>query len=549
MATSATLGRTGPNFSLPILIITVLYFCGLSSAITSRAVIGRQTSAMPKCVQDCRPKTQTEMDAFCKHSGGWRLESLKSCANSKCGGNPEDAQKYEVLNIELCNLEITAPASVDIGSVTTLVADSTATPSTTTTSIGSTTSPSITPTTVSNSSNDNSSEGNTTANKKGSDLSIPIIVAIAVGGTVFLGMCVGLWYLILCLKKQRREREQKNIGNKGFDNSSVSDLGIHFGSASRKGIQRGAPWTDEENNTNSTAHLYNMGVMSKPRLPPVATKFAPPVPPRPRGRLGGASPSNVSPVSPVSPLSKCAVLGERRSKAISTVSSMKPERTHHEFYNVSSPPLPTPTSAVASRYPSKHKSKPTNLVTRPGATNSLEAEYPLELVSPISRNPSGKSNGARSLSTVEEQLGWEGYRDMIRKYEEQQAQGKPIPPEVIQRLSGLSQFNFEFGESQSQSALEAEKKWESSFYGWAPERSPGGHLNVSLGQNKEKYLSGSSSVYSSQPMTPASPITREAGTSTPEMFFGRQPPSYPSPSPPSAATGRTFVGVSPTFIP
>lgn len=542
MAASATLGRTGPNFSLPILIITVLYFCGLSFATTSRAVINRQTSALPKCVQECQPKTQADMDAFCKQSGGWRLESLKSCANSKCGGNQEDARKYEVLNIELCNPEITAPASVDIRSVTTLVADSTATPSTTTTSIGSTTSPTITPTTVSNSSNDNSTEGNTTANKKGSDLSIPIIVAIAVGGTVFLGMCVGLWYLILCLKKRRREREQKNIGKKGFDNSSVSDLGIHFGSASRKGIQRGAPWTDEENITNSTAHLYNMGAMNKPRLPPVTTKFAPPVPPRPRGRLGGASPGDVSPVSPVSPLSGCAALGERRSKAISTVSSMKPERTHHDFYNVSSPPLPTPTSAVASRYPSTRKRKPANLATRPGATNILGAEYPLELVSPMSRNPSGKSNGTRSnVSTVEEQLEWEGHRDMIRKYEEQQAQGKPIPPEVIQRMSGLSQFNFEFGECQSQSALETEKKRESSFYGWAPERGPGGHLNVSLGQNKDKYLSGSSSVYSSQPMTPATPITCEARTSTPEMFFGRQPLSY---TPPSPTTGRTFVGGS-----
>ncbi|RPB24830.1 hypothetical protein L211DRAFT_837219 [Terfezia boudieri ATCC MYA-4762] len=43
-------------------------------------------------------------------------------------------------------------------------------------------------------------------------------------------------------------------------------------------------------------------------------------------------------------------------------------------------------------------------------------------------------------------------------------------------------------------------------------------------------------------MTPATPITCEARTSTPEMFFGRQPLSY---TPPSPTTGRTFVGVSP----
>jgi len=545
MATSATSGRTGPNISLSILIIIVLYFCGLSIAVTPRAIIDRQTSAAPKCVQGCGPKTQDAIDAFCKEPESQRLETLKTCTNDKCGGNQEEARQFYVLNIELCN-PITAPASVDIGSMTTLlVADSTAAPSTTstiTTSTDSTTSPSIT--TVANSSNDSSSGGNTTANK-GSDLSIPIIVAIAVGGTVFLGMCVGLWYLILRLKKRKREREQKNIGNKGFDSSSMSDLGIPLGSAGRKEIGRGAPWIDEENNNSSTAHLYNTGAMNKPRLPPIATKSAPPVPPRPRGRLGCASPGGVSPVSPVSPLSGRAAFGERRSKAISTVSSMKPERTHHDFYNVSSPPLPTPASAVTFRYPSTRKSKPVNSVTRPGAANHLESEYPLEPVSPLSRNPSGKSNGTRSnVSAIEEQLGWEGYRDMIRKYEEQQAQGKPIPAEVIQRMSGLSQFNFGFGESQSQSQLEAEQKREGSFYGWAPERSPGGHLNVSLGQNKDKYLSGSSSVYSSQPMTPPLAITREAGPSTPEMFFGRKPPSY-TPSPPPAAASRSFVGVSP----
>jgi len=424
---------------------------------------------------------------------------------------------------------------------TTLVFES-VTPSTalvTTTSIGSTTSPSIT---AVNSSNDNASGENTTANKKGSDLSIPIIVAIAVGGTVFLGMCVGLWYLILCLKKRkRREKEQRHVGNKGFDNSPISDFEIPLGSAGKKEIGRGAPWTDEENNNNSTAHLHSTSAMNKPHPPLIATKFAPPVPPRPRDGLGGAPSGGFSPVSPVSPLSGYAAFTERRDKAISTVSSMKPERTHRDFYTVTSPPLPTPASTVGSRYSSTRKSKPAKLVTGPGATSRPESEYPPEPVSPLSRNPSGKTRSEVS-AVGEEQLAWESYRDMIRKYEGQQAQSKPSLPEVIQRMSGLSQFNFGFGESQPQ--LEAEKKRESSFYGWAPEKSPGGHINMASGQNKDKYLSGSSSVYSSQPMTPPVPITREAGPSTPEMFFGRPPPNCTPPSAPPATAGRSFVGVS-----
>ena len=532
MATPTTLGRmrTSLSFSLFVLIITALYFCGLSFAATPH-VLGRQTS--PKCLEDCAPKTQDEKSALCEGPGPGS-ERLRECANSHCGGD-------QVLIDIVCNMtewQITSASSMIIP--TSLVVAST-TPNTTS-SIGSTTSPSITPTTVVNgSSNDNSSGENTAVNKNGSDLSIPIIVGIAVGGTLFLGVCVGLWYLVLYLRKhKRRERKQKNVGGKGFSNSSMSDLGAPYGSGSKKEIGRGAPWIDEENNNNSTTNLHNTGVMNKPYLPPITTKFAPPIAPRPLGAQGGAPAGGVSPVSPVSPLSGHATFDERRSKAISTVSSMRPERTHRDFYNVSSPPLPTPASAVG--YPSTRKSRSTNLVTGPGATNYPE---PLEPVSPLSRNPSGKSNGTQSnVSAVGEEIGWEGYRDMIRKYEEQQAQGKPIPAEVIHRMSGLSQFNFGFGESQPQSETENKTESSTSFHGWALEKSTGGHLNLALGQNKDKYLSGSSSVYSSQPMTPPPPIMREAGPSTPEMFFGRPPPSYTPPSPSPATAGRSFVGVS-----
>lgn len=521
MATSATLDRIGPNFSLPILIITVLYFCGLSFAATPRTIIGRQASAVSNCVQDC-VKTQEAISVFCNQALSQRLEKLRTCASSNCGGNEEALLG---LDIGLCKDEIFTPPSVtDVG--TALVV------ATTSIGSGSTTLPSITPTAVTNSSNYNSGES-TAANKKGSDLSIPVIVAIAVGGTVCLGICVGLWHLILCLKKRKRERAQKNVGNKGFDNTSTSDLVTPLGSASRKEIGRGAPWIDEENN-NSTAHLHSMGVVNKLRPPPIATKPAPPVPPRPRGGLRGVPLGDVSPVSPVSPHSEYAAFGERRSKAISTVSSMKPERTHRDFYNVSSPPLPTPTSAVTSRYPSNRESKFANSVTGPGAPNHPASGYPLGPISPLFRNPSGKGDGTRSnLSTVEE-VGSEGYQDM-------QVQGKPIPPEVIQRMSGLSQFNFGFGESQSRPSLEAGQKRESSLYEWAPENNSG-ELSVSPGQNKDKYLSGSSSTYSAQLMTPPPPITREAGPSTPEMFFGRSAPSYTPPPPPLATAGRSFAG-------
>ena len=401
------------------------------------------------------------------------------------------------------------------------------------------TSPTITPTNPSESKNvsgEASGDHNT--------LSIPIIVGIAVGGTVFLAMCVCLWYLAACLRKRkRRDRDQKDASSKAFDAGSMdgqSTRGIPLGAASKKELGKGNPWIDEENNNNSTAYLYTPSMANnKPHLPPTQTRFASP---QPRGRPEDKLSGEVSPVSPVSPRSVGA-FDNRVNKGMSTVSSIKgDDRTHHNFYNFASPPLPTPApGSVTFNHMSRNKPS----VLAPGRPPRPESEYPPESVSPLSRNPSGKSVGASDISNLgEEQISWQAYRDMIRKYQEHDAQGVPIPKEVIQRLSGLSQFNFGFD---SNSPVDGgDRKRESSYYGWAPEKSS--HFGVST--KDPKYLSGSSSIYSQQPMTPPPPIGHgHPGPSTPDMFFGRPPPSYTSPSPQPARTkGQSYSTVSqPSF--
>lgn len=551
-------GRSGPRSS-PVsllLFISAVYFCGIAFATSSHQNIGRQDRipSLTPCVEVCRPGPEG-LATFCDLPISQRLEQLTKCAKSSCNGKDPEASELQVLLVSLCGIAAPPTSVVDIG--TALVTDTGVTsiiPSTTArkTSSRTTESQTITPTTDSSGSKDDSDSSSTGGNKEkknGSELSIPVIVAIAVGGTALLAICAGLWFLIACIRKRkRREREQKKMGDKGFDNSSMSDSGdrgIPLGSGFRKEIGNTYPWVDEESNNGSTAQLYSKPAADKPRLPPITTKA---LPPQPRGGAGDASSGDVSPVSPVSPLSEYATFDERRSKAISTVSSVKAEgRTHRDFYNVTSPPLPTPGTGKNSRFPSTRlptSNKLGNIVTRT-ATNRSGSGYPPEPVSPLSRNPSGKSIATTTRSEVsaigEDQFGWEGYRDMIRKYEEHQAQGKPIPPDVIQRLSGLSQFNFGFGAEQQQ-------KREDTMYGGYPANSnPGGYLDVPAGKNREKHLSGSSSVYSSQPMTPPPPIDGHGpGPSTPDMFFGRSGPAYPPPSPPlgGRSEGRIYTAVS-----
>lgn len=165
MAPSTPSGRIGPSFSISLLLITIICFCGLSSATTPRGITRRR---LPQCVVDCKPATDA-MDSFCQKSDELRLEQLRDCAIKTCGGNEEEVKQVVALKVGLCNIAqgINTVSSVDIATITDLVADTeTISRPTPTTTMNSTTPASITPTASVNISNDNNSAGTTKAKKK-----------------------------------------------------------------------------------------------------------------------------------------------------------------------------------------------------------------------------------------------------------------------------------------------------------------------------------------------------------------------------------------------
>ncbi|KAF8467692.1 hypothetical protein BDZ91DRAFT_122004 [Kalaharituber pfeilii] len=490
-----------------------------------------------------------------------------NCGIHKCltGGHlvyckkPKDIPQLEVCLQQNCTIKGQADdfwneqcqfVDADTSTETSLVVDTSAIPSkasaqttllsTTSSSLSSISSP--TATVEANNENSDDENGDSKQTGKKGELSTPIIVGIAVGGTVFLLLSAGIWYLIACLRKRKRKAKEQNANGKGFDSDSMSDIdsgstrGIPLGKATKKEKWGSGTWIDQENNS-STAYLHKPApTAGKARLPPIKTGYveSKPLPPR-----SDASSGDVSPVSPVSPLSECNGFDDRRSKALSAVSSLKAEdRTHLDYYNVASPPLPTPAPGINAHNHLSTRSKPAFLDREPNSTN--QSDYPQEPVSPLSSKTNAKSVEGRSDVSAMEYRGLEEYWTLLRKYEEQ-IHGAPALQETVQRNSGLSQFNFGFGIN-GNSPIDTEKKKESSYYGWAPERN-NGYLEVASGRDREKYLSGSSSIYSRPPVSPPPPpVGCELGPITPDMFSDRPTSSDIPPSPqPVCTAGRSLT--------
>ncbi|KAI5809738.1 hypothetical protein DFH27DRAFT_158095 [Peziza echinospora] len=555
-------GRWAGHALIATLITTIVIISTPVQASSYKNLHIRQTSPITPCAQRCIENLGTNV---CNNTPKFVTAKVGECFLPCELENPSviiDASKFICPLLDFSDITGAATSGIIRDGTSIPTASSTTTQSTRSAASSTTAAPGSEKTLP-------PLEGEKKAKKEA--VSVPIIVGIAVGGIVFLLGIIGVYFLVRCLrrKKQRAiEEENSTLKGKHFGHhSSQSDLvhgidrGIPLGT--RKDKTGGDSWmTDEESNQSfTTPYASGPNLFEKPRSvpiaanlnkpipitsnlnkpipnkpghikpPPITTNFTKPVPALPNLDSNNVSPPD-SPVSPVSPVSHYGALEDRRNKAFSTVSSIKPDNpTHHDYYNFASPPLPTPAPGTAAF--GHMSNKPTFLFNAP--TDQQEP------VSPISRHPSGKSFARSSVSTVGEGHSWEGYRDMIQKYEQQNPELPQAPKSAVvadsRRLSGLSQFNFGFNNA---SPVDQEKKKRiSSFYGWGKKA---GYLDQPM--TRDKFLSGSSSIYSNQPPSPT-PHVGHPGPSTPEIMSGRPPPSYTPPSPqPGRSNGPPNSAVS-----